>query len=216
MVSTGNGITWQNVAKFSRKRLVKETFLSFAADDDYIVDDADISAAVVGSTLALTSAADAELLPYADFLTLKVTDASGTNLSLTVKIRGYYRGVLQEESITATGAPTTGTTTKVFDQVVSVTVTAIANKAASDLANVGFTGTRFGLFHGIAKVSDVKRITKRASAGTPSLVAVDTNSIDLANQALKISAAAGDLYIVEYLADVTKEGFAAKGAMAST
>jgi hypothetical protein len=214
MASPGPGITQRNIARFSRLRRVKEVFAVAAADDDYLVDDADISAAVVGDALTLTAAADG-LLPWPDKITVKVTDASGTNLSLTVKLVGLSAtGELQSESLTANGTPTVGTSAKVYSQLISATITAIANKAASDKANIGFAGIRMGLFHGIDKVSDVKRII-HDDAGTLVVIAISASTVDLPNQAIIITGAGNDRYVIEYLASTKKDGFAANGVWAS-
>lgn len=216
MTSTGPGLTNQNVARFSRLRLRKETFVAFVADDDYIVASTDISATAAGDALTLAAAADGVLLPHGDRILVTPADASGTTLSVTLLIEGYRRGVAISESITVTGT-TAGTTTKVFDEVSAITVTAISNNAASDTLKVGLSATRLGLWHGIEKASDVKRIIKRASAGTPSVVAVvEDTSVDVDEDAIIITGAAGDLYVVEYLATTKREGFAAQGALAST
>jgi hypothetical protein len=212
MVTTGPGIAQQNQARFSRLRMKKEVFLPFAANTTYAVNNQSVAAAEPGLALTLTTAG-AAILPAPDFVTFGVTDASGTNLSVTIELVGYRRGVLQRETLTATGTATSATSTKVYDQIESATITAIANEATNDTARLGIAGTRLGLWHGIEKVGDVKRILKRASAGTPTLTVVDADSVDLTNEAIKITAAAGDLYVVEYLATTKRDGFSPRGAL---
>lgn len=212
------GISLKNLDPQSTLKLQREEILlPIAADVDYVVNEADISAAAAGDALTLlTPAASGTPLAYPRRLTVTSVDASGSNLSVSVKIVGKRFGAQISETITATGAGGGETVegTLVFDEVNSATISAIANAAASDTVAVGVSGKVIGLRHRIKSVKSVKKLFKIAN-GTPDAsgcIAPATlqasTIVEVSNSAINVFAAYGstliavtDRYIVEYVAD---------------
>lgn len=129
-------------------------FLAPAGDPDFLVDNADISAAAVSDVLTLAH----NWLPMGLSLFLTLTDAAATTLTVSVQIEGYdLQGNPITDTISATGAAPTTMGTKVFRNVSKVTITEISNGAASDKLDLGFStnnaAMKYGIPHELRKVS---------------------------------------------------------------
>lgn len=172
-----------------------------AADTDYFVASVDLNAAAVGNQLTLVR----EWAPTPMTVFMTVVDNSGTSLSCTILVVGEDQfGQPVRESITATGSATTTHGTKVFRRITKVTISALANKAASDTLVLGITANatsiKFGLPYRPRKVSasgvggarDTVKVALDAGA-------VDTNfTVDATNSAITsvAIAAAAELKVV--------------------
>lgn len=212
------GITGRQFHEHSLTFLQQYEFLlPIAADVDYAVTAADISTAVAGDALTLlTACAAGTPLAYPRMPTITSVDASGTNLSVTVRIVGRRFGKTVTQDITATGAGggETVTGTKIIDEFVSASIASISNAAASDTVAVGVDSKWLGLPKRIKNVYSMKKLFKIAN-GTPTstgCVAMatlqSTSVIDVDQAAINVYAACGntaiavtDRYLVEFIPD---------------
>jgi hypothetical protein len=125
-----------------------------ADNADWLVDAVDLNAATAGAVLTLAADGSSQGFVMVPDMSVVMTlsDASGTSLAATVEIVGItHHGVPTTESISTTGDGAVSTT-NAWRRIDSVTLTALANKAASDTLDIGLvTGgssgarTRFGL-----------------------------------------------------------------------
>ncbi len=92
-----------------------------------------IATSVIGDALLLSTEA-AKPLFYGRVPTITTVDASGTNLSITVRFVCRRFGHLFTQDITATGAGggETVSGTRVVDEILSGKIVSISNNAASD------------------------------------------------------------------------------------
>ena len=223
------GITFSQVDKDSFLGLEREDILlPVAADADYFSSATDggaqaavsITSAVAGTAINRSATGKRPLI-YGRRPSITSVDNSGTNLSVTVRIKGKRFGDEVVQDITATGAGGGETVlgTKVVDEVTSITVIAISNAAASDTLSVGFDGRFLGLAKPIRAYTDVRMVFKIAN-GTPdaagpkytadftsSIVKVADSSIDVYTLYSNTSVAVTDRYVVEYLAGAASKGF---------
>jgi hypothetical protein len=104
------------------------------ADDDYIVDAADISAFTAGSTCTI---AQTTLTPARN-VTVKFTDADNSITAFTLTVVGKdIRGTAQTEVFTwANGLVQEGE--MLFSYITSVTATAITGNSTADTLDIGF------------------------------------------------------------------------------
>lgn len=214
---TGIGIDARHFAKQGLARMVQETFLVVEAfDDDHVLTAAngDLETAEAGDELTLED--DAAALPQPDKVRFTLTDAGNTCVvTIRVKIRRFGKLVTQNLTLTADGGGDTADT-DVCESVEEVKIVSITGNGASDTLKAGPAGTHLGLrTGGIDKVTDVKSIQKRASAGTTTQVAVSSSTVDADQNAIKVTHAAGDAYVVTYARSrsVAYE-WEAKGALA--
>lgn len=227
------GISYQNVDKSSFLGLRRDHLLfPLAADTNYLSAATaggaqaavDISASVVGD-LVNRSAQGIRPLIYGRRPAITTVDAAGTNLSVTVRVVGRRFGRQVTQDITATGAGGGETVngSRVVDEIVSMTIIAIANNAASDTLAVGIDGVWLGLTAPLRAKSDVRMVMK-AAAGTPDATGtrysadVTAAMVNLKDSALDLNAlfsallAVTDQYIVEYEASAAGiETFDRKG-----
>jgi hypothetical protein len=130
------------------------SFPTPAADTDLLVAAMDISASVAGASLTLLQGG---WLPIPMSLLFTVTDAAGTNLSVTIKIEGWDQfGQPISEKVTSTGAPLVAHTALVYRRVKKATITAIANNAASDTLILGVTSASTSIKYGLPVRPQVK------------------------------------------------------------
>lgn len=157
-----------------------------AADPDFVVNDEDISAAAVGDTFTILNAR----IPLTGRnITLTLTDASGTSLTMSVEVLGYDQfGNPIAETISAT-ASAAGTGAKIFVSITSVTVTAVANAAASDLANVGI-GDKMGLPFKVGS-NETATVTRTASGSAPVTFVDSSTYIDRTYSAIQAVGSGG-------------------------
>jgi hypothetical protein len=163
------------------------------ADVDFVVDDTNISALAVGAVLTLAQA----ILPHTGRnLTLTVTDAASTTLSVTITAVGKdHFGRSISESITATGAATFTAGAKIFKDVESITITAMANNTTNDKVDVGF-GNKLGLLAQVSAESqiDITRQLEDGTSGVTGLATVLAGSstyVDRTNDALQAVGSGG-------------------------
>ena len=170
------GIDFNNVDKSSFLGLIRDTVIYAPALDTNYFSAAtdggaqatiDISAAVAGTALNRSVSGKRPLM-WGRRPTITSVDASGTNLSITVRLVGRRFGRQVTQDITATGAGGGETVegTKIIDEMVSMTVVAISNKAASDTVAVGFDGKWIGLRAPFRSYKDIRLVMKNAG-GTP-------------------------------------------------
>ncbi len=95
------------------------------------------------------------------------TDASGSDLQVTITVEGFRLGkfVTQDIALTAAGTETVKGT-KLLDEVSRVFIKSISNPAASDTLAVGLDDSWLGLPFDISHKSAIRSILKIA-AGTP-------------------------------------------------
>lgn len=173
------GITGNNLSPQAFLRLERDFIPGIlAADVDYFSaataggaqGNFNCSASAAGTAVFLSAIATAAPLGTARLPTLTITDnAFASALAVTVRIVGRRFGRTVVQSITATSVDTSATTvagTTVLDEVVSVTITSIANNTTSDILSIGFDGTTVGLRRPIKSVRSVKFLEKRVS-GAP-------------------------------------------------
>lgn len=217
------GIGHKNLDPQGFAALRREVLYSVAADDDFYVASTSIAAATVGTALTVTTNG-AKAAMHAFLPAIAVTDNSGTNLTCSVLIVGRRFGRRVEQTIVNPGGAGTTTTdgSLVIDEMVSATIVAIANNAASDTIKIGFQGKRLGLSAPIASVESV-RMVLRDNNGTvdaaPKLsadfsstnVKVADSSIDL-NNLYSAAFDANDRYLVEYVMDGNPQFWLAQGS----
>ncbi len=227
------GISYQNVDKTSFLGLRRDHLLfPLAADTNYLSAATaggaqaavDISASVIGDAVN-RSAQGIRPLIYGRRPTITTVDASGTNLSVTVRIVGRRFGRQVTQDITATGAGGGETVagSRVIDETVSMSIVAISNNAASDTLAVGIDDSWLGLTAPFRAKSDLRMVMKAAS-GTPDATGtrysadITAAMVNLKDSALDLNAlfsatlAVTDQYIVEYEASAAGiETFDRKG-----
>lgn len=163
----------------------------------------DPSTLTVGQTLTL-AATGTGMLRVGRKPTLVLTDASGGGggLSVTVTFFGHRLGnpITETVSVTCTsGSATTGTSTKVFDQVTSVVVNAISTAATGDALTCGISGDGLGLPFTIDKVTDVVAFYKIVSGVEQSPIAISSTTIDIDNDSVNHGGtitAANDTFVI--------------------
>jgi len=188
-----------------------------------------IASATAGTAIPLSSrvtdsgTTTKPLCPYARLPTLTLVDNSGSNLSCTVQLIGrrFGRRVVQSKSVDSSGG---GTTTVAFDQVldevISATITAIANNTTSDTIAIGIDDSRLGLPYPIRTRKAVKRLFK-ISSGTPDttggiatatlqsatnpIVYTTDSSIDVKQAYSSTAIAVTDRYLVDVVPDGVDE-----------
>lgn len=182
-----------------------------------------ISAAVVGTDVFRSTQA-AKPLYYARRPSLTITDASGVTLTCTVRVVGRRFGELVTQDIVAgtavSATPVTSNGSRVIDEIISVTILAISNQAASDTLSIGVDDSWLGLMRPIRSFRDVKMVYKIAAA-TPSaagplqvtdmtsvLVNVRDSALDVKALHAAVAIAVTDRYLVEYIAAGSGRGFA--------
>lgn len=171
-----------------------------------------------GTVLTLQAGIATSLLRYGRRATVSVTDnAFASPLSVSVLVKGFLRGVPQEELITATSVSTSIQTvsgTKFFDQIVSATAVTIANAAASDALQVGMDGTGFALECRIKSIADVKSIINVANGVEATPTAISAATVNIVDSAITgITIAATDDWEVQYFA-TGDDGVNENGAVA--
>lgn len=225
------GITYNQIDKDSFLGLAREDFhWPLALDVDYFSaataggaqGNFDISASVAGTSVFLSAQA-AKPLYHARRPSISITDASGTSLTCTVRIVGRRFGELVTQDIVSAAAQSgtivTTQGSKTIDEVVSVTILAIANNTTSDILSVGFGGGWLGLRMPIRSWKDVKMILKVATV-TPDAAGPKISS-DLSSSLVNAADASIDIetlysatiavthsYFVEYNAASPGKGFA--------
>lgn len=228
----GLGLSHKNMDREGFMALVRDDIIyPLAADADYFSSATDggsqaavsITSAVVGDTIN-RSATGKKPLFYARRPTLTLTDASGTSLTLTVRLtcRRFGRTFTQDISSTGASSGTAVSGTRVCDEVVSIKIIEISNAAASDTAAIGFDGAWIGLRMPFASEKSFRMVHKIA-AGTPDsggpktqanisadLVNVVDAAIDLSTLYSAVIAVTHH-YLIEYIADGPTPGFQRSG-----
>lgn len=202
-------IVLNQVYERSALRMVREVIPNpRAVTANYVVAAGiDPTTLVSGQALTLASTASGLMFRCGRKVTLVLTDASGGGggFAATVEFAGHRFGkpITERVSVTCTsGAPTTGTTTQVFDQITSVTVRSVTGAAAADTITCGISGDGLGLAFPIDKVNDVLSIVKIVSGTEQTPIAISATSVDVANSSFNHGGtitAANDTFIVTYL-----------------
>lgn len=227
-MSSSGGLTLNQVAKDSLLRGKRDFYFApEIAQTAKVVASVDpSSAATVGTALTLATAVSGKMLRRARRPTVSVTDASfvsGSALSVTVQIVGQRFGMDVREQVTATatsGSILTATALNVYDEILSVTPTAITNAASGDALVVGIDGLAFGLDFPIDNVADVQSIINTASnveaaptaISSTSVITVATGGSVFGGSFIVVSAlAVTDRWEVRYLASVQRDGSGTNG-----
>ncbi|MBL0320571.1 MAG: hypothetical protein IPP74_14945 [Alphaproteobacteria bacterium] len=153
------GISARNLDPSSTLALHREIILfPTASSATEVVASADISASVAGD--ALTIAKTAPFL-YPRKLLFTRTDASGSNLAISVLVVGKRFGRTISETLTIASGSSAQTvkSTKIYDEVTSATIISIANNAASDTCSLGTDTLWLGLQKPIKSYKSVRHIT---------------------------------------------------------
>jgi hypothetical protein len=213
------GISHDQVDRDSFLGLQRELIeLPVAASANYFSSASDGGAQAAVSITAATpgtvinrSAQGKRPLFYARRPQLTLVDAAGSSLAVTVRLVGRRFGKLVVQDISGTGS-STNEGTRVIDELVSATIVAIANAAASDTAAIGFDGKWLGLKCPLRSRADV-RMAYKIAAGTPDAAGPKVNAdvtaamVNLRDSALDVHALYGstliavtDRYLLEYVA----------------
>jgi hypothetical protein len=213
------GITHQNLDPQSFLALMREQIiLPIAQDANYFSSATSggaqgsfsLTSAVPGTSVFLSTEA-AKPLYYARRPQITMTDASGSDLRVAVRITGkrFGRTVIQDIDAGATsGTAVAGS--RVIDEITSVVVKSIMSPAASDTLVVGFDDSWLGLQYPIKSKNDIKMVYKIAN-GTPDAAGPKVSSditaamVNIQDAALDVKAlysataiAVTDRYLLEY------------------
>ncbi len=195
----GIGLTLPKVADRSFLRMREVYFIHpKAADDDLIVTTVDPSSKAVGSTLTLA----VSKLKYGRKVTMTLNDDDGGGgLTVTVLIVGLRFGKKVSESLTVTCTTTNdtvGTTTHVYDEIVSITVTANTSDSGDDLT-VGIDDT-LGLPFPVSGLEDVFAIVEDDNGTEQATLAISATTFSVSESAiLAQTLAATDIWMVRCL-----------------
>jgi hypothetical protein len=191
------GITIRDLKGDSRLSQIREehssvSLLSTVAASYTLCAQVDLAAANASDGITLAGLG-AGYFPSPCKIKLVQVDASGSTLATTVTLVGERFGKRYSENVALAGGQTVESA-GVFDRLISATIAAIANKAASDTLNIYTSASAVGLRHPIQKLSDVKAVFYYDVANS-TLVRVSplsSTNIDLKYSAIKnLAAAAG-------------------------
>ena len=142
-----------------------------------------------------------------------MTDASGSDLRVTIRITGKRFGKTAVQDIACVASGTAVEGTRVIDEITSIKIISITANAASDVLVVGFDGKWAGLLKPIKSFRDLNMVHRRVGTTadtapktkttfTSAMVNVQDSAIDL-NAIYGGSAPilAADCYQVEYFAN---------------
>lgn len=213
------GIGHQNCDPNGHLALVREEIcLPIAQDADYFTSASDggaqgnfdVSAASSGTTVFLSTTA-AKPLFYARRLRAVMTDNSGSDLRVSIRVNGKRWGFPQSETLSMTESGTAVFSTLMYDEVTSIKVVSITSPAASDVIAVGFDDSWLGLKQPISSRKDIKMVYKIAN-GTPdangpkitsditaAMVKVSTAGLDVKSLYSSSAIAVTDRYLIEYV-----------------
>lgn len=201
----GPGHTTHQLASRSFLRHRRVLFLKArAASAAIVVASVDPDAVAVGANLTLAAlSASGFKYRYGRRITLTLNDDdAGGGLTCTVLIKGFRWGRKIQESLTVLCTDTNdtvATTTKVFDGVTSITLTA-KTADAGDALTMGWDAGALGLPFPVDQLTDVFSITKITSGTEQTPIAVSSTSFSVAESALiGLTLAAADDYEVECL-----------------
>lgn len=211
----GPGITGYQLADRSFLRKQRVHFQNpRAAAAAIMVASVDPSTVAVGVNLTLLALATTKFVNGRK-ITMTLNDAGAGGLSVTVRIVGVRWGRVIQEDLTVTCTTTNdtvGTTTNVYDQLISVTKTAAVDNATGDALTMGWDGTTLGLPFPIDSITDVLGICRIANGTEQTPTAVSSTSVNLAQSAIQgLTIAATDQYIVEALISKNTDGLGAAG-----
>lgn len=218
------GLSHKNADPQGFLGLIREDILlPIAADSNYFSSATDggaqaaidISASVDGDVLN-RSATGKRPLFYGRLPTITTVDASGTNLSCTVRLTCKRFGKTFYQDITATGAGGGQTVagTRLVDEITAMVLLDVTNRAASDTLAVGFDGQWLGLRVPFKSKDSIRMVYKIAS-GTPDaagpkmssdltaamVMANKDSAIDMYTLYSSSAIAVTDRYLVEYIGD---------------
>lgn len=214
MASSG-GISLNQIAKDSLLRSVTDILDNpRAADTDFFVTTVDPNGVTVGSNFTLTTAG-AQMLKVARRVTMTINDDdAGGGLNVRALVIGHRWGIEQREYLDATSTDTNNTTvtsTKFYDQVVSITLVAKTADSGDDVI-FGIDGASFGLKYPIDNVADVQSIINCSSGTEAAPTAISSTTVDAANSGIQgITVAATDNWSVRYLRSYVKDGSGTAG-----
>lgn len=216
MTAVGPGPTLPQVAKDSLLRSHEDFYFApIAATLNYLVTTVDPSGLTVGAPLTIVTAGNGLMFRKARRVTMTLNDDdAGGGLSVTVLIIGQRWGLQIQEYLTVTCTDTndtTGTTSNFFDEVLSITPTAITADSGDDL-RVGISGTSFGLQFPIDSVADVQSIINVSTNTEAAATAISSTTVDATYSGIQgITLAATDRWTVRYLSSLQKDGSGTSG-----
>lgn len=214
------GISQKNVDPASFLALTRDQVqFPIAAAVNHVTSASDGGAAAAFSITSATpgtvvhrSGVGKRSFPYARRLSVTKTDASGTNLTVSVQIIGRRFGQVVRETVVCNAE---GTETKssvfMYDEVTSITIVNIANAAASDTLGVGVDGSWLGLLKPIRRVNDVCSVFRIVN-GTPDVAGpkikteLSSTLVDVRGGGINVNTlysaviAVTHIYVIEYLA----------------
>lgn len=175
----------------------------------------DISASVNGATITIASTVP---LPVPRKILMTRTDASGSNLAVTVNIVGrrFGRRVTENLTIASGSGAQTVTSANVYDEITSATIASIANNAASDTLSLGTDTLWVGLHKPIKSYKSIRLVQIITSIdSSPVATAAAKTQADLSttlvlgglNSAIDVGTlfsttlAATQAFVIEYAAD---------------
>lgn len=213
------GISHQNLDPQSFLALMREQILlPIALDANYFSSatsggaqgNFSLTSAVAGTPVFLSLEA-AKPLYYARRPQITMTDASGSDLRVAVRIVGkrFGRTVVQDiDAGAVSGTAVVGS--RVIDEITSITIKSITSPAASDVLVVGFDDSWLGLQYPIKSKNDINMVYKIAN-GTPDatgpktkadITAAMVNTLDAAIDVKTLfgstAIAVTDRYLIEY------------------